>query len=258
MSIPLSSIRTGVRNKPPKIVIYGVGGIGKTTFAASAPSPIFLCTEDGLGSLDVSRFEVREGDPLLRSWKEILDCVATLYTEEHSYQTVVLDTIDFAEPLLWEHVCQEDGKKHIEEYGYGKGYVRAIDEARKLLDGLEALRNERDMAVILIAHNEVRSHYAPDAPEYSRYQLRLQTRLASLIHDWPDALLFAQWKVHVVQEDKGFHLKRGRGVGTGERVLYTEERPGWWAKNRYGLPAELPLSWSSFLEHLTATTEQKS
>lgn len=251
MSISLSSIKRGPSLKPPKLCLYGVGGIGKTTFASSAPSPIFLCTEEGLGSLDVARFEPVDGDPVIRDWQSLLDCVTALYTEEHDFETVVLDTLDFAEPLLWKHVCKRDGKENIEDYGYGKGYVHALDEARVLLQGLEALRNERGMAVILLAHADVRRHEAPDHDAYDRYQLRLQTRLAALVHDWVDALLFAQWRVTVKKEDKGYKQTRSRGIGSGERLMYTEERPAYWAKNRYSLPHELPLSWAALTDHMT-------
>lgn len=178
----------------------------------------------------------------------------TTFTKDHDFKTLVLDSIDFAEPLLWAHVCAADGKKNIEEYGYGKGYLRAMDEARLFFRGLEALRNKRGMAIIITSHCEVRKHEAPDSLGYDRYQLSLDKRLGAFVHDWVDALLFAQWKVHVVKEDKGFGGERTRGVGSGERVLYTEERPGWWAKNRYALPAQLPLSWTAFVDAMNATT----
>ena len=50
----LEKIHTG--KKPPRIMLYGTEGIGKSTFAAQAPSPIFLPTEDGLGEIDCASF----------------------------------------------------------------------------------------------------------------------------------------------------------------------------------------------------------
>jgi len=193
---------------------------------------------------------------MIREWSILMDCISTLYTESHDFETVVIDTLDFAEPLLWKHICKRDGKKSIEDYGYGKGYVHALDEARMLLQGLEALRNDRGMAIILLAHADVRRHEAPDSDAYDRYQLRLQSRFAALIHDWCDALLFAQWRTTVKKEDKGYNQTRARGIGSGERIMYCEERPAYWAKNRYGLPHELPLSWDALIEHITATKKE--
>lgn len=248
MAISLSSIASGVRMKAPKLVIYGVGGIGKTTFAAGATKPIFLFTEEGQGSLDVARFEPRPDDPVLRTWEELIEGCQALYNEQHDYGTVVLDSMDFAEPLLWRYVSEKYKKANIEAFGYGKGYVYAVDEARILFQWLDALRNDRNMAIIIIAHNETKKFESPDAETYDRYKLRLQDRLAHYIHDWSDVLLFANYKTTVVKDDEGFNRDRKRGVGVGERVMFSEERPAFWAKNRYGLPFELPLSWTAFVD----------
>lgn len=244
--IDLNSIRRGPRIKPPKVVLYGVGGIGKTTWAANAPSPIFLFTEEGQGSLDVARFELRDNDPVLRSWQELLDCVSALYSQDHDYGTVVIDTLDFAEPMLWEYTAAKHGKDNIEAFGFGKGYGYAVDEARQLFQGLEALRNERGMAVVILAHSETKRFESPDVESYDRYKLRLQDRLAAFVHDWSDALLFANYQTHVVKDKEEFNKERRRAVGQGKRVIHTQERPAFWAKNRYGLPPELPLDWSEF------------
>ena len=256
MAMDLTHIITGRQKKPPKVTIYGVGGVGKTFFAAQAPKPIFLCSEEGLGTLDVARFEPRPRDPVLRSWSELIECVFTLYQQEHHYETVVLDSLDQAEPLLWKHTSTRHGQKDIEAFGYGKGYVHAVDEARVLLEGLEALRNDRGMSIILIAHSQIKRFESPTAESYDRFQLRLQDRLGALIHDWSDAVLFANWKTHTVEDiDPKSKRTRRRGVGRGERMMYTEERPGWWAKNRFSLPFELPLDWNSFIEAMTASME---
>ena len=251
----LSTIASGERKLPPKIVIYGVGGIGKTTFAAAAPDPVFIFTEDGQGSLDVSRFEPG-GSPTFRRWSDIIDAVSDLYTTEHPFKTLVIDSIDFAESLLWKHTAEKHGATDIEDktvLGYGKGYVYAAEELRILLEGLDALRADRGMAIILIAHSEIKRFESPDAESYDRYQIALQKRSAALVHDWADCLLFAQWKAHVVKDDEKGNTKRRRAVGRGERIVYTEERPAYWAKNRYSLPHELPLSWSAFIEAMGST-----
>ena len=246
MAIDLSTIATGIRLKPPKVVIYGVGGIGKTSFAAGAPKPVFLFTEEGQGMLDVKRFEPRKNDPVLKSWTEIIECLTSLYNDKHDYETVVIDTIDFAEPMLWKYTAERYNKSDIEAFGYGKGYLYAVDEARVLFQWLDVLRNDRNMAVVIVAHSETKKFESPDVESYDRYKLALQDRLAAFVRNWSETLLFANYKTVVVKDDEGFNKTRNRAVGVGERVIYTEERPAFWAKNRYTLPFEMPLSWAAF------------
>lgn len=247
MAIDLSTIKSGVRMKAPKIALYGVGGIGKTTFAAAAPKPIFCFTEEGQGVLDVARFEP-DGDPCIRSWAQIIECCQVLYTEEHDFQTFVLDSIDFAEPLLHQYTAQKAGHEHIEDFGYGKGYTKALDEARILLQWLDALRNHKGMAIIVIAHCETRKFEDPEQETYDTYDFRLHKTLAAYLDFWSDAVLFAQYKTHTVKEDAGFNKTRTRAAGVGQRVLYTQKKPAFRAKNRYGLPPEIPLSWQAFID----------
>jgi hypothetical protein len=241
MAVSLESIAKGQRLLPPKVVLYGVGGIGKTSFAASAPRPIFIMTEEGQGSLDFERFELRPEEPVVKTWQEIIDCVTVLASEDHDYQTVVIDTLDFAEPLLHTHTAEKYGKADIEAFGYGKGYGYALDEFRVLLTGLDWLRNKKGMIILLLAHCESKKFENPDSDSYDRWKLRLRDNLAALVHDWSDALLFCNYRAYIVKEDAGFNKERSRGVGQGERVVFTEARPAWQAKNRYSLPSELVL-----------------
>jgi len=236
--VGLASVRRTNTPKPPKIVIYGTPGIGKTTFGAHAPAPILIQTEEGLGLLDVPHF------PVARSYQDVLEAITALLTEEHDFSTVVIDSLDQLEPLIWEHVAMRERKPNIEAFGYGKGYVFAADEMRTFLHGLDALR-EKGMTVIVIAHSEVKRFESPEHEPFDRYQMRLDKRANDIVCEWADCLLFASYKVHVVRDTvKG--QERTRGAGRGERIIHTEERPAWRAKNRYQLPSELPLSWADF------------
>lgn len=239
MAFDLSSISSGVQLKPPKIVLYGVAGVGKTTLAAGAPNPIGLLTEDGLGVLDVPHF------PLIRKYEELVEAIATLAKEDHPYNTVFLDSIDHLEPLIWKRVADDHGKESVEDLGYGKGYVHALDYWREILSGFTALRN-KGMAVVLIAHNEVKRYENPETDPYDRHQIKLHRSASALVQEWADAVLFANWHTSVTKADAGFNKQIARGITSGRRLLHTTEKPAYLAKNRYGLPETIELSWDAF------------
>lgn len=252
MAISLDSISTNPTIAPPRVVVYGVHGVGKTTFAAGAPSPILLPTEEGIGNLRVSHF------PLLTSYGDVMEAIGALYQGEHDYSTAVIDSADWLEPLVWAETCKRHGWKDVEAPGYGKGYLAALDAWREVLEGLNALRAERGMAVVFLAHTEIKRFDAPDTDPFDRYQIKLQARAGALLEEWADCVMFAGYKVFTTKTDVGFNKSVTRGVGQGERRLFTEERPAYRAKNRYSLPPELPLDWQAFESALagnTTTTE---
>lgn len=232
MAISLADIKRNTIG-PPRIVVYGVPGIGKTTLAACAPSPIFLPVEDGLGRIDAPAF------PRPTSYQAVIESIDALLAGGHDYGSFVLDSLDALEPLLWQHVCATHGKQSIEDFGYGKGYVAAAAEWRNLLAGFDALRG-MGMCIVLIAHSSVVRFESPETDPYDRWQLRLDKRADGIVCDWADAVLFANYKTTAVTSGpKG--SERRRGVGNGDRVLHTVERPAWRAKNRYALPDQIPI-----------------
>lgn len=244
MAISLKSISKDPIIAPPRVVLYGPHGIGKTTFGACAPSPILMPFEDGIGKLEIARF------PVLETWSDTLEALGSLINEQHEFGTVVIDSLDWLEPIVWAETCKRNGKKDIEEFGYGKGYLFACDVWREFFDGLRVLRQSKSMAVVLLAHTEIKQFADPNSDPYDRYQIKLQPRASALVEEWADCVLFANYRTYTAKADAGFNRKITRGVGTGERVLYTEERPGFRAKNRYGLPAELPFTWAAFSDAL--------
>jgi hypothetical protein len=245
MAISLASIQRGVGVLPPRIVLHGDRGLGKTTFGASAPNPIFIPTEEGLGQLDVPAF------PLMTDYVDVRGAISSLLEEDHDYGTVVIDSLDWLEPLLWRYIADRDEQKDIEAYGYGKGYLAAADEWRDMLGDLNELRTRRKMAVILICHSEIKTHQTPDSDPYDRYQLKLHRKAGDVVQEWSDAILFASLKTHTKTTEGAFGKKVTRGISTGERVMYTEPRPAYVAKNRYSLPHELALSWDAFADALS-------
>ena len=233
----LDSIQKGRLPAPRRTLLYGVQGVGKSTFGAMAESPIFVPIEDGLADIDCERF------PLAEKYADVLATLATLYTQEHGYRTVVVDSLDWLERLIWSEVCRKRGVESIEDIGYGKGFAFALTQWKEVLAGLDALRNERGMAVILIAHAQIERFNNPETDAYDRYAPRLQKQASALIQEWADEVLFGCYRVHTRQTDEGFNRKRVVGLGRGERVVRTTERPAHVAKNRLNLPDEIPLDY---------------
>jgi len=176
----MNQIHTGRRIMPPRILMYGTEGIGKSTTASQAPKPIFIPTEDGLDQIDCASF------PLAQRFDEVVSAISALYSEEHDYQSVVIDSLDWLERLIWDDVCREYGVKSIEKAdgGYAKGYTHALTQWREVLNGLDALRNERGMAVILLAHAKVEKFEDPESVAYDRYSPRLHKHAAALVTEW--------------------------------------------------------------------------
>lgn len=242
----LDTLINGPRPGPRRLLCYGTPGIGKSTFAAGAERPVFIPTEDGLGEIDCHRF------PMATSLQQVLDAIAALYQEDHGFRTVVIDSLDWLERLIWAEVCLKRGVPSIEDIAYGKGYAFALGHWRDVLDGLTALRNERDMTVVLLAHAKVERFENPETESFDRYAPRLHKTACALVIEWCDEVLFANYRVFTKATDEGFNRTRVQGVGTGERVLRTSERPAHIAKNRLGLPDELPLDWAALAEFLPA------
>lgn len=244
----LSSITTARVNEPPRIVIFASGGIGKTTFGASAPSPIVVMTEKGQGKLNFPHF------PMITSWNDGLQALDTLITQEHQFKTLCWDSLDWWEPHIWAETCRTMGVNNIEDPGYGKGYTVAAGYWSTFLKGLTLLQETKGMMIVLTAHAEVKRFDSPESDPYDRYQIKLHKRAAELVYEWADIVLFANYKSSVVKTDVGFKKKVARGIGTGSRVIYTEERPAFKAKNRYGLPPEiaftLPFDWQWFMSQI--------
>src|SRR5215471_13263420 len=239
----LSSISRGKRPRHIFALVYGTDGVGKSTMCSHAPRPIFIGAEKGTEQLDVARF------PQTESIGELLSQVRALQTEKHEFDSVVLDSLDWVEPLIWKAICEEGKVETIEQYagGYGKGYVRALDLWRTLLKELSVL-NER-MHVLLIGHAQIKSFQDPELPTaYDRYQLKINDKAAALVREAADAVLFAKFETELVKVNGSKPKARGEG----NRIMYTESRPGWDAKNRFNLPFCMPLDWKTFGEAIRA------
>jgi hypothetical protein len=221
---------------PPRILVHAQEGVGKTTLAAKFPDPVFIQTEDGCPSnLSIPTFG------LLTDFNQVSTALKALATEEHPYRALAFDSLDPLEGQIWRAVCRQHGWASIESPGYGKGYVTADPYWNDFLAALEYLRRERKMIIVLIAHSAIEIVNDPRAASYTSYQLRLHKRARGLIQDWCDAIGFLTADLHVREDDAGFGKKRARADGGSQRWLHWESRPSFVAKNRFGLPAKMPV-----------------
>lgn len=233
----LASVVTGKRDAPDRILLVGVEGIGKSTFGACAPSPIFLAAEDGIRHLDVASF------PEPKTYQDVLDAIQTLATTEHPYKTLVVDTLDWLEPVIAAAVCERNGWENPETPGYGKGWVAVTAEWRTLLLWLDRLRAVKGMEIILLAHASLRTITNPSGPDYSRYEGKLNKGALALVKEWTDVNLFA---IHEEFVNKGKGEMKAKVTASGRRIVHTERAAAWDAKNRHNLPPTLPLDYAEY------------
>lgn len=228
------NITSGRIARPQKLVFYGSEGIGKTSLAAQCPDPLFIDTEGGTAHLDVRRTQKPQ------DWDELIALVKEIAVTPDICRTLVIDTADWAESMCIDFICKKYNQPGIESFGYGKGYSYLAEEfSRLLLACNEVILSDKN--VVITAHAKMRKQELPDEQgAFDRWELKLSKQTAPLLKEWPDALLFLNFKTFVIATDANTHKAQG-----GKRVIYTSHHPCWDAKNRHNLPEELDLTYAS-------------
>lgn len=246
MAISLASITKTQRNAlPPRIVVHGEEGVGKSTLGASAFAPIFLPFEDGLTGIETNAF------PLLTTLADTKAALAALLNEPHDFGTVVLDSLDWLQDkIVWPEIAKRHGKSHIQDIPYGAGYNEAAVVFSDLLADLDALRTKRGMAVLLIAHSQVKRYESPDSPAWDKLEIKLHKKATEIVKEWADVVALAHIEVAIKKETSGFNT-RARGEATGRRLLRVAGSASASAKNRYGMPDTIDLTWSALIAAMT-------
>lgn len=228
---------------PIKIVVYGEDGVGKTKFACGAPDPIVVGTEDG-----AHRYGATE-TPVAKNIQEIEETISELVEKKGAgFKSLVIDAADGVETLLEREVCRVKKVDSLEDIPYGKGAVFLRDRFLQFMSLLESARTVGGLNVIVVAHSHVKKINDPSQPApYDRHQLKLDDKNAAKLREWSDAVLFASYETFVKTDKNG---QKGKGFGDGKRIMFTERRPAYDAKNRDGLPLKMDLSWKAFEDAL--------
>lgn len=219
-----------------RLVAFGAEGIGKSTFASQFPDPLFIDLEGGTHQLDVARL------PKPETWDDLLEEIDAVIEEPSICRTLVIDTADRAEVLLTNALLTESGAKSIEAYGggYGKGYTAIQERFQKdLLNRLDRVI-AKGVNVTILAHAIMRKLESPEDPPYDRWELKVSKKVAPIVKEWADILLFLNYDILVTQNDG----ERNKARGSGKRMMHANHMPTYDAKNRYGLPNDMELSFA--------------
>lgn len=226
-------ITSGIIGGAQRVVLYGPEGIGKTSFAACLPDPVFIDTEGSTVRYNVRRL------PAPESWPMLLGEVEWCIQNPEALRTLAVDTADWAERLCIQNILTANKVRSIEDFGYGKGYVMVQEEFGRLLNLLTDL-TRKGVHVILTAHAYMRKFEQPDEfGAYDRWELKLSKKVAPMVKEWSDMLLFANYETYVVRDDK---TKTAKAQG-GRRVMFTTHNPCWDAKNRENFPDKMDFDY---------------
>lgn len=252
------------KDTPPRILVYGMEGLGKTTIGTLAPNPVFIPTERGLiGYPEIAQY------PVAQSMGDVIGYLQELYEQPHDYKTVVVDTVDALQRALYNQLKEESGVSKLIEVdgGYGAYKINAADKFKQYLDCLDALNQERDMIVLQIGHAKTTKYTPPDGSAYDIYSLKLQeggdnANVMEMLMEHSDIVGFLK-KPHLTTEVDKVNAKKagtGRtiGVTNDKRFLHTKAEAAFRAKNRYsrfGFPDKLELDmdgnyWHDFIRYV--------
>jgi hypothetical protein len=253
----ISQPKRATNRPPPRLLVYGEPGIGKTTFGASAPGAVLIPTEDGSFGLDVPRIP---NDGKCETWQSVIMSAKVLLTEQHDFRWAVIDTINQAAHLCDEMVCQRDfdGKwnttKGSEGFNaFGKGEKSSAQEFRQLLNILDQLQQKRGMGVIMLCHVGLQKQANALGPDFYKFAGDMGKATWSIACSWADQVGHACREMRASVRE-GETKAKASAIGN-ERWLIFEGGPGRDAKSRagYDMPSRILLAWDEYAEQLASS-----
>jgi len=229
-----SLIKTGKEPKPPKILVHATHGVGKSSLGASAPSPIFIQTEDGLAEIDTAKF------PVCQDFNEFMNYMMLLYKEEHEYKTLIVDSLDWLERLVHKQVCKDMEINDISDAGYGAGYSHALSMFERVINGLSKLRDDKNMSIVILAHSHVKPYANPIGEDYDRHTIKCRDKVSDMFNEFVDMIGYLHMKTTTTTEQKGF-AEQTKAVGGSERILSCQPHAAFESKNRYGITSDIAI-----------------
>ncbi|MFW6028258.1 MAG: ATP-binding protein [bacterium] len=264
MAIGLEGLKKVSAREVPRVIIYGPAGCGKTSLAAEAPDPVFLMTEEGVpAGFDVTVLGPSPDQTVYTKYEDLMTSLIAIRDQAHDLKTVVNDTVDGVEFLIWDFVCRENNWDSIESPGYGKGYTEALYEWKNFIKLCDEIRAKRGMNILWLAHSQVRPFDDPVHGPYSRFLLNVHAKAADALTYDADIVAFLNVGVEVAETDKGFKQKARTAESDGARWLFLDKRASFDAKNRYNMPPKLRVpkgeGWKKLSGYLPGgKTEAKS
>lgn len=240
------NVTSGIVARPVKCCVYGVEGIGKSTFASKFPDPLFFDLDKGTARLNVKRVTD------IQSWPQLMQSVEEVWKDPGLCRTLVIDTADAAERLCISHICAKKEKSGIEDFSYGSGYSYLVEEFARFLLNLETCVTQ-GINVVILAHAVLKTITMPEEMgQYDHWELKLSTKttnkVAPLVKEWADMLFFANYETILVEDGK---LKKKKAMG-GKRMMWTSHTTFADAKNRFGLPEKMPFDYAGIAQYITS------
>lgn len=211
----------------PKLMIYGLSGVGKSTLASKLKNPVFIDMEGGLNYMDVAR------TPTLTSYASVLKVLGELFNVaeagKREYDTIVIDSVDWLVRKVVEKAAGIDKNKLDETLnrsngGYGNGKQVLENHIRTYLLPLLVTLNKQGYGICLIAHADRKVLMNSDGSDIEQIAPKIDVNTMNTFVEWCDNVFFLKKDI------------------SGERVLVLESDDVALAKNRLGLTGEVKLS----------------
>jgi len=227
-------VKKTIESRPPRILIHGDGGMGKSSLAAAAPAPLFIDIEDGLSEIDTTAL------PHPETFEDVMAQLRMVFSEEHEYKTLVVDSADWLETLLNKDVCKKENKKSISDFGYGAGFQIVHEKFQQIIKALTEISKKKEMAIIILCHSQIKEYKNPLSENFDCYRLKMRDKNSELFTEFSTLVGFLHTKIFVNKEDKGFSSQT-KAIGGSQRILDCMPHAAFTAKNRYNITESIEL-----------------